>query len=125
MLAAICLAASLVVCPVLEFRYTPGYAHMDMFRGRIVISPTLTIRNDAERAFVLGHEIGHMVFLHAGLDGLELEIAVDKWAVQTMTKLGYDCRVVRPFLKRIHVPKERIDAVPCHRTVTVSARRKK
>ena len=114
MLAAICLAASLAVCPTVEVRYTPGLAYIDVFQGKIVISPTLDLRSDSERAFVLSHEIGHVVFMRSGITGLILEIAVDRWATETMTRLGYDCRVVRPFLKRINQPGERVAAVSCH-----------
>jgi Zn-dependent peptidase ImmA (M78 family) len=114
MLAAICLAASLAFCPTVEVRYTMGLAQMDMYRGVIVISPALELRNDSERAYVFAHEIGHVVLLYSGLIGIPLEIAVDKWAIQTMTKLGYDCRAVRPLMRRIRIPAERIDAVVCH-----------
>ena len=113
MLAAICLAASLAFCPTVEVRYTPGLAYIDVFQGKIVITPNLT-RSEDERAFVLSHEIGHVVFIHSGITGLVLEIAVDRWATETMTRLGYDCRVVRPFLKRINQPGERVAAVSCH-----------
>ena len=113
MLAAICLAASLAVCPTVEVRPTIGLAHVDIFHWKIVVSPTLKL-TEHERAFVLAHEIGHIVLLHSGLTGTALEIAVDRWAAETMTKIGYNCRVVRPFLKRIGQPQERIDAVSCH-----------
>lgn len=72
--------------PTLISGYDSRLASINMMLGTIRINEGLT-RNDHELAFVLGHELGHLM-LRLERHG---EVDADVYSVRLIKRAGYDC----------------------------------
>jgi Zn-dependent protease with chaperone function len=101
----ICEAARVVSCPAV--RFVGHFPTLAMTDGRaIYLSETimLVVRDDADLAFLIGHEIGHIVLGHGPATvhtARQRELAADIVGASLATAAGHRCEAGADLLERI------------------------
>lgn len=99
MIAQLCAAVAISWCPqVVEVPAFAGKAaiHANLFSRTIYISKGLTL-NDDERAFVIGHELGHLQLRY----NKHTEEDADQFGVALLKITGYNCKRGLLVLQRV------------------------
>lgn len=87
-IAHLCAAAMLAYCPqVIEVDPFPQKAMINLWLGKIYISRGL-VRNRDEFAFVVAHELGHVILRHSR----HTEDDADLQALRILAAAGESCR---------------------------------
>lgn len=100
----LCLVSAVARCPIIVYADTSGLASTD---GLVIrISPLLErmLRGPDDFAFVIAHELGHIVARHGPLHpgrGMDLEYEADALATQIVIAAGYRCMAGAELLTRL------------------------